>query len=453
MFDKSESDSELFKIAQKIYSYALEAVSPEKLIQENVLVKQGALFVSGEKFDLSKFQSVYMVAFGKAAPKMAEAMLKVMGSRIKGGIFLSQQDLKKKIPPLVCLKASHPYPDLMSVRAAKEILAFVEKMDESDLLITLISGGGSSQLCLPPLRISWDEKAKTVKNLILAGADIKELNAVRKHISQVKGGRLAKSAYPASVVSLIISDVIGNDLETIASGPTYWDSSTYHDAIEILKKYHLWRDSPKSIKRFLERGREGKETESIKKGEPYLEKAHNFILGDNKTALEAAAQKASQMGLKVSVFSSSEQGEARERAEDYLSLMLRIKERAKPNSQPECLISGGELTVSVKGKGKGGPNQEFVLAFIQKARNWGIKEGGWIIVSQGTDGIDGPTDAAGAWASREVLKRMIELNLEPELYLKNNDSYNFFKKLGTLIKTGPTQTNVMDLRVLIGGYK
>ena len=440
---------DLLKSVKQMYSAALSAVSPEKLVRDTVSVKKSKLFISGKKFDLAQFRDIYIVAFGKSATQMAETVLAIFGRRVRGGIFLSQECGKKSLPPLVCMKAVHPVPDGNSIKAAKEILSLAERMKEDDLLIVLISGGGSSHICLPPPGVRLEDKRHTVKGLLKAGADIRELNAVRKQLSLIKGGRLARAAFPASVIGIVISDVPGDDLETIASGPTYWDSSTYQTARAILNKYSLWKNSPESVRRVLLRGIQGHDAESVKKGDPVLRRTHNLIIGNNKTALEAAVERASRMGFEVSVFSSSEQGEARERAKDYVPLLLRMKEQAYKCSRPVCLLSGGELTVTVRGEGKGGRNQEFVLAFLKEAVRMGIKEGDWIILSLGTDGIDGPTDAAGAWATIDTLNRANELCLDHESFLADNDSYHFFKKTGGLLKTGPTGTNVMDIRILI----
>ena len=439
----------LLQSAEQIYSAALSAVSPEKLIKNKVSVKKNRLCISGERFDLAGFRNIYIVAFGKSAAQMAEAVLSIFRERVRGGIFLSRECGKKRLPPLVCMKAVHPVPDGNSIKAAKEILSLAGQMKADDLLIVLISGGGSSHICLPPPVVGLEDKRHIVEGLLKAGADIRELNAVRKHLSLVKGGRLAKAAFPASVMGIVISDVSGDDLETIASGPTYWDSSTYQTARDILSKYGLWKNSPVSVRRVLQKGIQGLEAESVKKGDPVLGRTHNFIIGNNKTALEAAEERAARMGLDVSVLSSSEKGEARERAKDYVPLLLSLKEKAHAYSRPVCLLSGGELTVTVRGKGKGGRNQEFVLAFLKEAVRMRIKEGDWIILSLGTDGIDGPTDAAGAWATYDTLNRADKLCLNPESFLEDNDSYHFFKKTGGLLKTGPTGTNVMDIRILI----
>ncbi|MBD3413568.1 MAG: DUF4147 domain-containing protein [Candidatus Aminicenantes bacterium] len=440
---------DLFKSAEQIYQAALNAVSPKKLLKGQVSFKQGQLFVLKKQFDLTSFKHIYVAAFGKSAPQMADSLISILGKRVNGGIFLRPDQENQTISPLKAMKASHPYPDENSIRAAKKILCLAERLNENDLLITLISGGGSSHLCLPPPDVPLKEKSTVIQNLLLAGADIKELNTVRKHLSRIKGGRLARAAFPASVISLIISDVIGDDLETIASGPTHWDSTTFQHAVKILKKHRLWRDSPDCVRRFLRNGIKRKTMESLKKGDPAFKKVCNVIIGNNQTALKAASQSASRLGFKVLLLSSSEQGEARLKACEYVSLLLKSIQHAKPGLSTQCFLAGGELTVSVKGSGKGGRNQEFVLAFIKKAREAGIKQGGWVVLSMGTDGIDGPTDAAGAWGSLATLNRIEELSLKPGLFLDQNDSYHFFKKTGGLIKTGPTGTNVMDLRILL----
>ncbi|MFW6123753.1 MAG: glycerate kinase type-2 family protein [Acidobacteriota bacterium] len=449
MFENEKSRPDLLNCVQQIYSTALKAVSPAKLIKDKVFMEKEQLLIMDKRFDLTQFKDIYVVAFGKSAPHMAENILQVMGERIKGGIVVGRKENQDHLSSLTYMKASHPLPDSNSVRAAQKILSLAKKMKDRDLLITLISGGGSSHICLPATGVGLSEKRSVIEKLLRAGADIKELNAVRKHISLIKGGRLSKAAYPASVIALLISDVIGNDLEAVASGPTYWDSLTYQDAVNVLKKYHIWKSSSDSVKEVLRKAMQGQVVESVKKGDPVLKKTCNFILGDNKEALDAAAQQASQMGFNACILSSSEKGEAKERAREYLSFLLDIKKQVKSNSKPVCLLSGGELTVTVKGQGKGGRNQEFVLAFMNEVSRQGVKEGGWILVSLGTDGIDGPTDAAGAWGSMETLNRMKRLFVDSEKFLANNDSYHFFKKIGGLIKTGPTQTNVMDLRMLV----
>lgn len=321
----------------------------------------------------------------------------------------------------------------------------------------LLSGGGSSQACLPAEGLSLADKRSVTGSLLRAGASIVELNTVRKHLSRFKGGHLAQAAYPATVLNLVLSDVSGNDLGTIASGPSHWDSSTPAQARAVLRKYGLWESAFPSVRRVIEAGLRGRTAETLKKGDRVFRAVESFILGDNRTALDAAAKRARELGFEARVLTSPDQGEAREAAGDYAALMQAIVNAGNRMGRRVCLIAGGELTVTVRGRGKGGRNSEFALAFllemmkrppVESAMIAGRKPT-WLVASLGTDGVDGPTDAAGAWASDAVAGRAKRLGLDPRAYLDRNDSYSFFKKTGSLIRTGPTGTNVMDLRLFL----
>jgi glycerate 2-kinase len=449
MAGKEITDSELFRKAEKIYKAALSEVDPENLIKKNVSVQDGELVIKNKSFDLGRFDNIFLVSIGKAAPFMAEGLQDVLGDRIKEGISLYLPQNKITLKNITSLPASHPLPDERSLQAAQSILSLVEKMGEKDLLFVLISGGGSAQISLPAEGVSIEEKRLITDELLKAGAEITELNTVRKHLSRIKGGRLAQEAFPATVISLVISDVRGNDLENIASGPTHWDSSTYADAFQVLKKYKLWDGAPVSIKTVIERGIQKKTQETAKHEAPVFKQVHNIIIGDNHEALRAAQGEARKLGFRSLILTSSDQGEARDAAKNYVSLFVNFLQSEKTASQPLCYLAGGELTVTVKGKGTGGRNQEFVLAALIEMKKTHHEERRWLILSIGTDGIDGPTDAAGAWITPSVLKLTEELSLDPDEYLDNNDSYNFFKKAGRLIYTGPTHTNVMDLRLFL----
>lgn len=435
--------------AKKIYKAGLAEVDPRHLIKSSVIRKGSQLIIQGHTFNLKSFRNVYVVGLGKAAPFMAEGLLSVAGDYLKGGIVLHLPQEKFFLKEIQALPAPHPLPDQRSVVAARNILKLAETLGREDLLIVLISGGGSSQMSLPAAGLLLEEKKFIIDSLLKAGANIRELNIVRKHLSRIKGGGLAQAAYPALVISLIISDVINNDLENIASGPTYWDSSTYEDAYNVLRKYKLWSAAPLSVKQIIKKGLEHKIKETLKKDDSIFQKVYHFIIGDNSQALKKAQQKAEQLGFRSSILTSADQGEAREAAKYYASLLLSLAFSPKTYLKPICLLAGGELTVTVKGKGRGGRNQEFVLAFlIEVGQHWprGVE---WLVMSLGTDGIDGPTEAAGAWASSATLSRIPRLGISPEKYLRNNDSYNFFKKAGGLIVTGPTHTNVMDIRLFM----
>ncbi|UCC38864.1 MAG: glycerate kinase [Candidatus Aminicenantes bacterium] len=443
------TDAELFRKAEKIYRAALSEVVPENLIKKNVSVHEEKLIVQDRSFDLRRFDNIYLVAIGKAAPFMAKGLRAVLKDRIKEGIALYLPQNKIALKNITALPASHPLPDERSFQAAQRILNLATKLREKDLMFVLISGGGSAQISLPASGISLEEKRVITDRLLLAGADITELNTVRKHLSRIKGGRLAQEAFPATVISLVISDVRGNDLENIASGPTHWDSSTYGDAFQVLKKYNLWDRAPASIRTVIKSGVRNKIQETVKREAPIFKQIHNIIIGDNLEALRTAKGEAEKLGFRSFILTSSDHGEARKVAQNYVSLFLNVLESEKATSRPLCLLAGGELTVTVKGKGKGGRNQEFALASLIEMKKSLRGEAKWLILSIGTDGIDGPTDAAGAWITPSILETIQGLFLDPIQYLNNNDSYNFFKKVGRLILTGPTHTNVMDLRLFL----
>jgi glycerate 2-kinase len=437
--------------AERIYGAALAEVEPENLIKKNVSVRDNKLRVQGRIFDLSSFKDIFLVSIGKAAPFMAESLYEILGKRLREGIALFAPGAEKKLGKIICLPASHPLPDERSAAAAKRILELAMKAGARDLVFFLISGGGSAQVCLPAEGVSLVEKRNVTEMLLKAGASIDELNTVRKHLSRIKGGRLAQAAFPATVINLIVSDVVGNDLENIASGPTCWDSSTYTDAFRVLKKYSLWDLAPGSVRDTISKGRKGKISETIKREAPVFRRVYHFIIGDNLLALHAAQKEARRLGFKTSILSSADRGEARDMARNYVSVLQNLP-RPKKTQRPLCLLSGGELTVTVRGAGKGGRNQEFVLAVLQEMKRHlpGFSE--WLVLSFGSDGTDGPTDAAGAWADPSILKKAKELGLDPQKYLDDNDSYNFFKKAGGLIITGPTRTNVMDIRIFLISY-
>lgn len=439
---------DLLQSARKIYQAALKAVEPEKLMRECVSIDGQKLKVMDRSFDLTAFEKIYLIAIGKAAPYMAAGLLDVVGNRIEGGIFLYLPSTKISLKKIAAYPASHPLPDERSLKAAVSILDIAKKLNKNDLLFVLISGGGSAQICLPSGDISLGEKRIVTDKLLKAGADIKSLNTVRKHISDIKGGKLAAAAYPATVVSLVISDVIHNDLGTIASGPTYWDSSTYKDASQVLKKHHLWNSTPDSVVRVIVKGINGRLKETRQKEDEIFSRVFNFIIGDNKKALRAAKKTAINLGYKTEIITSSDRGEARETARQYASLLPNIRPHRSFVPQTTCLLSGGELTVTVKGKGKGGRNQEFILAALREMSQ-NKQDYEWLILSLGTDGKDGPTDAAGAWITPVTAAKAQKLSLEYNTFLNNNDAYNFFKQAGGLIFTGPTHTNVMDIRIFL----
>jgi len=440
-----------------VWTAALRSVDPARLVSGQVRLRKGDLTVQGRRYRLSSFRRVFLAAIGKAAPAMAESLAWILDDRLTEGLVLCPSGMTLSHPSLRCLPASHPLPDGRSLKAARAILSLARRAEKDDLLIMLLSGGGSAQTCLPAEGLTLADKRRVTDSLLRAGAGIVELNTVRKHLSRFKGGHLAQAAYPATVLNLVLSDVRGNDLGTIASGPTHWDSSTYAQARAVLQKYRLWTSASPPVRRVLEAGVEGWAPETLKKGSRVFRVVESFILGDIRTALDAAAHRARELGLETRILSSSDQGEAREAARDYAALMQAIVNAGNRTGRPLCLLAGGELTVTVQGRGKGGRNSEFALAFLLEmmkmppVKSAGIagRKPSWLIASLGTDGLDGPTDAAGAWASDGIAGRALRLGLDPRAFLDRNDAYSFFKKTGSLIRTGPTGTNVMDLRLFL----
>lgn len=480
--------SPLLDDGRAICEAAIGAVDPVRLVRGNLSLEGDALRVLGETFDLGGYENVYVIAFGKAAAGMAAGLGEVLGDRLSGGLVVSPSTDGDKAGPgqgpdahragapgnvarLEEIKASHPLPDDTSVEAARRVLDLAAGAREKDLVFLAISGGGSALLCLPADGITVDEKKAVTLGLLRAGASIWELNVVRKHLSGIKGGRLAKAAFPATVISLIISDVVGDDLETIASGPAHWDSSTFGNARDVLAKYGFWDGAPPSVRERLERGMRGEEAESPKSGDPVFATVHEYVIGNNLTALRGARREAERRGFEPFILTSEDEGEARAAARSYAAFIASLACSVTGAPVPFCLLAGGELTVSVTGKGTGGRNMEFVLAALVEMRKESLgpsfcgacalpeDRGGlsgsrpldWLVLSLGTDGIDGPTAAAGAWADAVTFDRASALALDPQKFLDENDSYNFFEKTGNLLVTGPTGTNVCDVRVFLIG--
>jgi len=450
----------LHQQAKAVWAAALRSADPARLFSGQVRLSKGDLIVQGRAYRLSSFRHVFLAAIGKAAPAMAESLAWTLGDRLTEGLVLCPSGTTLSHSRLRCLPASHPLPDGRSLKAARAILALARRAEKDDLLIMLLSGGGSAQVCLPAEGLTLTDKRRVTDSLLRAGASIFELNTVRKHLSRFKGGHLAEAAYPATVLNLVLSDVRGNDLGTIASGPTHWDSTTYAQARSVLQKYELWTSTSLSVKRVLEAGVKGRGALTLKKGSRVFHTVESFILGDVRTALAAASKRARELGFETRILTSSDQGEAREAARDYAALLQAIVNGGNRTGKPLCLLAGGELTVTVRGGGRGGRNSEFALAFLLEmmkmppVKSAGItgRKPSWLVASLGTDGLDGPTDAAGAWASNAVAGRALRLGLDPRAYLDRNDAYSFFNKTGSLIRTGPTGTNVMDIRFFLADF-
>lgn len=433
-----------------VFGAALSAVDPHRAVVKALRVEDNVLIAGGNAYDLDAFQRVVVVGAGKASASMAAAVEDVLGDKISRGIVVVKHGQRGRLTTIELVEAAHPIPDEAGVQGTLRILALVRGADRQNLVLCLISGGGSSMLVAPLPGITLDDKQRTTDLLLRAGATIDELNAVRKHLSAVKGGRLAQSAHPATVVTLILSDVIGDRLDVIASGPTAPDKSTYADAATVIEKYRLQTAVPSQVIAFLEQGKAGQAAETVKSGDAAFLRTRNVIVGSIAQALAAASEKATALGWRPTTVTAELRGESRDAARMLARMAVNARGAMKPGER-RCLLSGGETTVTVKGSGRGGRNQEFALAFALEIA--GVD--GITLLSAGTDGIDGPTEAAGAVVDGSVLTRARELGLQPEARLENNDSCTFFQRLDSHVSeqhhliTGPTGTNVMDLQIVM----
>ncbi len=438
----------LRKKALSILRSSIKACDPLYGIRNQVKVRGGNLCVERSAYDLESIQRIFVVGAGKASGRMAQALEHVLGERIDSGIVITKTchrvPLSKKIE---LVEGGHPLPDINGKRGAEKIIRLLSRTTPDDLVIFLLSGGASALLVSPVPGISLKDKIKLTDELLKCGADIKEMNAIRKHISQVKGGRLAEKARPARVLTLILSDVIGDRLDSIGSGPTAPDRTTFADCLKIVQKYKLKGKIPRPIFRHLKKGAEGKTGETPKPGDPIFRRVKNVIIGSNRIALEAARKKAEELGLDTYVLPRPVAGDTTAAARRHVRLIRQIRTSKTPVRPPACVISGGETTVKISGEGLGGRNQEFAL--VGAIGIDGMKD--VVLLSAGTDGTDGPTDAAGAICDGDTMRRALRLGLDPKQYLAQNDSYHFFHKLGDLIITGPTHTNVMDVHLALIG--
>jgi len=405
--------------ALRIFQAALKAADPYEAVLRHV------------HLDVKPYRNIFVIGAGKATAQMARAIERLLGKRITGGEINVKDGHTARLSRIRINECGHPVPDARGVAGARRIAQIASQAGPDDLVICLISGGASALLPLPAPGITLAEKQKTTRLLLHCGASIHEINCVRKHISRIKGGQLARLAYPATLLTLILSDVIGDDLDVIGSGPTVADCSTIADACAILEKHGIRNKLP------LE--------ETPKPGDKIFEKTRNVIVGSNALAVNAAALEARRLGFHTLVLSTSVVGEAREVARVHAAIAREIQASRRPVPRPACVISGGETTVTIRGKGLGGRNQEFALAAAIDIA--GLRDA--VIFSGGTDGTDGPTDAAGAIADGATLARAQNLGLDAAAFLRNNDSYHFFEATGDLIKTGPTGTNVADIQLIL----
>lgn len=435
------------KILKEIFEAAVQAASPYNALQRNIhLTPSGKrLLLKAGRFsiDLNKYKRVYAIGGGKAVCPMARALEGLLGKRLSGGLVVTKYGHSEPLKKIIVKEAGHPVPDRSGLEAARGILRIAEQAGEDDLIIVLLTGGASALLPLPAFGLRLLDKQKASALLMNSGATIDEINTVRKHLSAIKGGFLAAAAHPAPVLTLIISDVVGNSLSTIASGPAAPDPSTFADALRVIGKYGLSDEMPQRVMSVLRSGSKGELAETPKPGEPLFERTKNIIIADNFAALQAAAAKARALGFRPIILSSSITGNTREAAGFFASVLKEIKGSGNPVKPPACVLMGGETTLKITGKGLGGRNQEFALSLAMALES----SPGIHALSAGTDGTDGPTEAAGAYALPDTLGRAGSLGLEPEKHLARNGSYSFFKKTDGLFITGPTGTNVMDIAI------
>ena len=422
----------LRRSALSIFRAALAAADPGEAVTNHL-----------RRLDCSRFRNIYVVGAGKAGGSMAEAAERILGRRITAGFVNVKEDYGKKLRRIELHPCGHPVPDARGLQGAQRIAKIAESAGRDDLVLCLISGGASALLPLPAVPVTLEEMQAATELLLASGADIYEFNTVRKHFSQIKGGQLARMAAPARVEALILSDVIGDEPGVIGSGPAAPDASTFADALRILDKYGLRTRVPASLRARFEQGANGAIAETPKPADSFFARVRNTVVGSNRLALAAAARRARELGLRPLLLASGVQGETREIARMHAAIAREIVTSARPLRPPACVITGGETTVTLKGNGKGGRNQEFVLAAALELA--GLPQ--TVVFSAGTDGTDGPTDAAGAIADGATLSR----KPDARAYLDRNDSYHYFEPLGDLIKTGPTHTNVMDVRLILVG--
>jgi len=436
--------------AQEIFKSAVESVNPYQAVRRFVRVEGGRLSAGPEDqpvvaLNMNEYDRILVVGGGKATAPMAKAMEELLGSRISQGIINVKYGVGADLTITEIVEASHPLPDMNGIEGTSKILDLLQNAGEKDLVFSLISGGGSALLVQPAGGITLEEMQDLTRSLLECGASIDEINTLRKHISSVKGGQMARAAMPATTINLMLSDVVGDSMDVIASGPFVPDTSTFEDALDIITKYDL-KEVPAAIQSHLAAGMEGRIPETPKAGDPAFDRVHNLIIGSNILALQAAEERAKSMGYNTLILSSMIEGETREVARVHTGIAREMVKTGRPVSCPGCLISGGETTVTIRGKGLGGRNQEFCLAAALELKGLSPRI---VVLSGGTDGDDGPTNAAGAIVDPMTVRRGKEAGISASDFLGNNDAYHFFEKTDDLLITGPTGTNVMDVRLVL----
>ena len=433
--------------ALAIFQSALEAVDPEEAVRRHLRIEGETLSLEGRRYDLGACERILVVGAGKAVAPMAKALEDMLGDRIDSGVLVVKDGHGLPLKKIRVREASHPVPDERGVSGTLEILKLLESAGPRDLVLCLISGGASALLIAPAEGVSLPDKQATTRSLLACGATIHEINTIRKHLSRAKGGQLVRAAHPAGVLSLILSDVVGDDLDVIGSGPTVPDRSSFQDTMDIFKRYEIWDSIPAPVRERVSQGVRGAQPETPKPSDPAFEGCAQVLVGSCLRALAAAAESAERLGYRSLILSSKIEGEAREVAKALAAIGKEVLSSGHPLKPPACILTGGETTVTLQGDGRGGRNQEFVLASALALDGTDRV----VVLAGGTDGTDGPTDAAGALADGLTIRKAKALGMDPHAFLKRSDSYHFFKPLDDLIITGPTRTNVMDVYMLLIG--
>lgn len=431
-----------------ISNSAIKSVNPATRVRCFLRRERENLLIDDFTWDLSAVERVFLIAVGKAAVPMAAAAAEILQSDLKAGIVITKygHTVDRVLPAaLRLIEAGHPVPDQAGFEGAQEVATLLSGLGERDLVLVLISGGASALLSLPTAPISLQDMQETTTLLLHAGVTINEFNAVRKHLSCIKGGQLARMAVPAAVVTLILSDVVGDPLDVIASGPTSPDPTTFEDAKAILLNNSLWDAVPATVRDVISAGMKGSLSETPKPDEALFKRTHNFIVGSNRAAALAAVKQASHLGYNALLLTTFMEGEASEIAKVAVALAKGVRQYGDPLVAPACIVWGGETTVTVRGTGKGGRNQE--LAVSAAVGLAGMPDVGLLALA--TDGTDGPTDAGGALVDGDTSAAARVLGLSLRAALRENNAYPLLQSLGALLETGPTGTNVNDLMILL----
>lgn len=431
----------------RILASIIDAADPYVSIKKTIDHSDTDLIIQGRAYHLDDYSRIFIIGAGKGAFQMAQGLVEILGSKISGGVVIVKHLVaasNQMDDGIEYLLGSHPIPDQVSVKSTLRLIEFTDDFCKDDLVFCVISGGGSSLLSMPEKGIKIDDLMDLTRKLLFCGAEIGEVNTLRKHLDIVKGGGLARFVYPAQLVTIILSDVIGSPLDVIASGPTVADPTSFGDAIQILKKYDIYDTVPESIIRLLLRGQSGEIPETVKLGDQCLESVQNEILSDNFKVSVDAVDAAKNVGFNSMLLTTFLRGEARQAGIFLAGILQEIDNSSHPLKRPACIVVGGETTVTVTSSGTGGRNQEVALGAVESLA--GIEN--VALITFATDGEDGPTDAAGAVVTGDTFERGLQLEFTPTEFLNNNDSYHYFEGLGDLIKTGPTGTNVNDISLL-----